>query len=329
MTCARREAGARRPAPSTSAESPRRPEPRPGRARARLFGLLPALAPLLGALLLFHAAQAQAQAPAAPTNLSVSAGNAALLLSWTAPTGTFTGYDVHYTSAPASGSGAVGNNVAVQTGGSATAASGWLAVTRSGTTATQTISSLTNSVGYRVRVRAKTSSVSGAWVFGTGSPSARAATLAAPTNLSVSAGDAQLSLTWTAPTGTLTGYDVHYTSAAVSSNAVASGGNPATAWVAVTRSGTTASQTISSLTNRTAYRVRVRAKTSSANGAWVFGSGTPASPTTVSLSLSPNPVPEGDSVSVIATLSAAPSQSVTIPITVTLDSAETDDFSLV
>ena len=60
MTCARRLAGARRPAPSTSAESPRRPEPRPGRARARL-SLLPALALLLGALSLFAAAPVQAQ----------------------------------------------------------------------------------------------------------------------------------------------------------------------------------------------------------------------------------------------------------------------------
>ena len=60
MTCARREAGARRPAPSTSADSPRRPEPRPGRARARL-SLLPVLALLLGALSLFAAAPVQAQ----------------------------------------------------------------------------------------------------------------------------------------------------------------------------------------------------------------------------------------------------------------------------
>ena len=50
MTCARCEAGARRPAPSTSADAPRRLEPRPGRSRARLF-FLPALALLLGALL--------------------------------------------------------------------------------------------------------------------------------------------------------------------------------------------------------------------------------------------------------------------------------------
>ena len=61
MTCARREAGARPPAPSTSAGAPRRADARTGRARARLFGLLPALALLLGALGLFAPAPAMAQ----------------------------------------------------------------------------------------------------------------------------------------------------------------------------------------------------------------------------------------------------------------------------
>ena len=59
MTCARRQAGARRPAPSTSAGS-RRPDAPPGRARARRLSLLPALALLLGALSLFAAAPAGA-----------------------------------------------------------------------------------------------------------------------------------------------------------------------------------------------------------------------------------------------------------------------------
>ena len=61
MTCARREAGARPPAPATSAGAPRKADARTGRARARLFGLLPALALLLGALGLFAATPASAQ----------------------------------------------------------------------------------------------------------------------------------------------------------------------------------------------------------------------------------------------------------------------------
>ncbi|MCY3671440.1 MAG: hypothetical protein OXH14_10200, partial [Alphaproteobacteria bacterium] len=60
MTCARREAGAHRPAPS--AGSPSRPDPRPWRRLARLFGFLPELALLLGALSPFAAAPVQAQA---------------------------------------------------------------------------------------------------------------------------------------------------------------------------------------------------------------------------------------------------------------------------
>ena len=58
MTCARRLAGARKPVPC--AGSPSRPEPRPGRRRARLFRLLPVLALLLGALSPFVAAPATA-----------------------------------------------------------------------------------------------------------------------------------------------------------------------------------------------------------------------------------------------------------------------------
>ena len=59
MTSARRSAGAQRPASPSG--SPRRPDPRSGRRRARLSLLLPVLALLCGALSLFAAAPAQAQ----------------------------------------------------------------------------------------------------------------------------------------------------------------------------------------------------------------------------------------------------------------------------
>ena len=66
----------------------------------------------------------------------------------------------------------------------------------------------------------------------------------APTGLTVAAGDAKLTLTWTAPaasasTGDVAGYDVHYTSAsktgegAVADDAVATGNDPISGWVAV------------------------------------------------------------------------------------------------
>ena len=216
-----------------------------------------------------------------PTSLSVTAGNARLELSWKAPAGTPAGYDVHYTSASASGNNSVADDAAASGSNAATA---WVEVSRSGTITSQAITSLTNGTAYRVRVRAKQSGASSTWVFGTGTPSASVP--AAPTALSVTGGDRRLILSWTAPTGSVTGYDVSYTTAPASGNgavangavAVPAGGDASTAWVAVSRTGTTAAQTIPDLAIGTTYRVRVRAKYSTGAGAWVTGSGTPAKP---------------------------------------------------
>ncbi|MCY4554912.1 MAG: cadherin-like beta sandwich domain-containing protein, partial [Chloroflexi bacterium] len=105
---------------------------------------------------------------------------------------------------------------------------------------------------------------------------------AAPTNLDVVAGDAKLDLSWTAPAGTagtLADYDVHYTSAAADAvaDSAAAGSDPATAWVAVSRSGTGVTQTISGLSNGTEYRVRVRTAVGASASAWVTDKGTPKS----------------------------------------------------
>ena len=119
-----------------------------------------------------------AVAPGAPTELLISAEDARLDLSWTAPGNdggsAIAGYDVHYTSAPKSGGGAVADDAAVQTGGSPSAAAGWVAVNR-GTendppTASQTLSSLSNDTTYRVRVRAKNTAGESDWVTGSGTP---------------------------------------------------------------------------------------------------------------------------------------------------------------
>ena len=323
--------------------------------------------------------------PAAPTDMEAGTGDTELFLIWTPPSGTLTGYDVHYTSAPASGNGSVANsvtstgsnpatgwvavsrgvessppensqyirnldngttyrgrvrakntngagswgfisgtpvvaipleviNLAViagdtqlslswdrNSGGGAPAsyrvhyttstsvaysaavgsdvATGWVDTGYTGATTSYTITGLTNNQAYRVRVLAKNASAESDWEEVSGTPSAPPA---APTNLTTTAGHTVLVLTWTAPSGTLTGYDVHYTSATTSSvnnDAAASGNNAATAWVAVSRgseaSPPTASQTISSLNNGTLYRLRVRGKNGSSDGAWVFGMGTP------------------------------------------------------
>ena len=108
---------------------------------------------------------------AAPAGLGIAAGDGTLAVTWTAPAGTVTGYDVHYTSAPKTGASPVADDAAVQTGG---VSAGWTAASR-GTetdppTASQTLSGLTNDTEYRVRVRAKNTDGNGAWVFGTGTP---------------------------------------------------------------------------------------------------------------------------------------------------------------
>ena len=214
--------------------------------------------------------------PLTPTGLTVTPGGSALELVWTAPgqnAAAISGYDVHYTSAARTGQNSVADDAAAS---GSNAAAAWVAATHTGTTASATIGSLAVGRTYRVRVRAKNTHGAGPWVFGSGAPAA----LSAPTALKVVNGDGRLILTWTAPTETVTGYGVSYTSAteATLSNYGAYGSNAATSWVSVNRTGTTASQTITGLTIGTTYRVRVQGVNNAGNGAFVFGSGTPAKP---------------------------------------------------
>ena len=131
-------------------------------------------------------------------------------------------------------------------------------------------------VDLRVRAISANPKVTGDWVEVT------AYAAAPPLNLRVNPGNGQLSLSWTAPLGTVTGYDVHYTS--VLHRGVVPdtwpaldnplGNKPVAGWVALPRSGTAASQTISSLDPGTAYRVRVRLRSGAGVSDWVFGTGT-------------------------------------------------------
>ena len=110
--------------------------------------------------------------PAAPTNLGVLPYADSLDIIWDKPPGAVTGYDVHYTSAPAGPitdtagllNHPIRNNPAV----------GWVAVSRSGTATGQTISSLVAGTAYRVRVRARNRGGGGDWAFVTGTTSGTA-----------------------------------------------------------------------------------------------------------------------------------------------------------
>ena len=132
-------------------------------------------------------------------------------------------------------------------------------------------------------------------------------------NLDATAASGRLDLSWDAPLEvTATGYHVHYTSAAagdVANDAAVQTGTAAAGWVAVSRTGTTTSQAISSLTDGTTYRVRVRAvyvSDGSIRSAWSHTSGTPADTTPkLTLSASPTTVVRGDSYTLTGTLSAA------------------------
>ena len=116
------------------------------------------------------------------------------------------------------------------------------------------------------------------WTDGQSLSVSLTASISAPTNLTVTPGDQKLDLSWTAPSETITGYDVHYTSAStatVDDDAEASRyRHPSGAWVDTGHTGTTASSAITGLAGETSYRVRVRAVNKSSNGPWEFGTGT-------------------------------------------------------
>ena len=303
--------------------------PRPGYTRpdARRFRFLCALGLLLGAL---SPVAAQAT-PGAPTGLTVTACPVCLDLSWTAPSGTVTGYDIHVTRAVEN---KVSNSAAVQNSQTGSIDLGWMSIGSVERSATDTSTSqrlFASPIGVtRVRVRAKNSNGAGAWVFGSGTGLRQGPA----TNLRVTAGNGRLTLTWTAPAGDFNRYELDHTSAPKTGNgAVADtagiGRHVTTGWRAVADvPADVTSYTITGLTNGRTYRVRllpVHGLYTPYSDGYAFGTGTPQVPT-VSLSTSPNPVTEGSPVTVTATLSQTQSSATVIPLTLTNDSAEDGDY---
>ncbi len=162
----------------------------------------------------------------------------------------------------------------------------------------------------------------------------------AVTGLRVEPGYSRLLLSWTAPTGEVTGYEVHYTlSPTVAADEPIDdslyGLYPNDHWAREPRHpGTEPTETIYERPPKL-HRVRVRAVNDHGPGPWVTGSGTPMpSPVTVSLSASPNPLVEGGSVTLTATLKIGElptflQHDVFIPLRVTRRTSEAGDHGAV
>ena len=252
--------------------------------------------------------------PAAPAGLALTPGMEKITAAWTKPAGPVTGYALRYrvlgaAEAPATTPGDPGT--------------GWVTLEPMGTATTAEITGLTMGTGYQVQVRATDGQAAQGNGYGDWSAARNAAPEgppAAPSDLSVEARDGlsgTLDLSWTAPGGTVTRYDVHYTSLANAANdaAVQSGGEPLAAdgWVAADR-GTVSDppavkQAITGLANDRPHRVRVRAVNAHGSGAWAVASAQPTDTRGVaSLSAATGRVAEGGTLLLAVGLDKAAEQ---------------------
>jgi len=194
--------------------------------------------------------------PPAPTSVTATAGNAQAVVSWTAPTvlaqTPITDYIVQF---------------------STNSGSNWTTFSDAVSTATSaTITGLTNEVAHVFRVAGINGIGTGAYSTASAAVTPTAGTPPnAPTALVATAGNAQLALSWTAPsapgTSAITGYSVEYTP---------SGGSATT----VNTGSTATSYTLTGLTNGTSYSVRVRAVSAAGNGDYSTSvTGTPSAAT--------------------------------------------------
>jgi hypothetical protein len=187
--------------------------------------------------------------PAAPTGLTATVGNAQVALSWTAPTGVIAQAPV--------------NDYREQysTDGGTT----WTTFTAAASTATSaTVTGLTNGTAYVFRVAAINGIGTGPYTAESSSVTPIAGTPPnAPTSLTATAGNAQLALSWTAPsapgTSAISGYTVEYTPSGGSAQTVSTG-------------STGTSYTLTGLTNGTAYTVRVAAVSAAGAGSYTAAS---------------------------------------------------------
>jgi len=202
--------------------------------------------------------------PPAPTGLTATGGNAQALLSWTAPTGVIAQAPItDYREQFSSDNGAT-----------------WTTFSAAASTATSaTVTGLTNGTAYRFRVAAVNGVGTGAYTAASSSVTPSAGTPPnAPTSLAATAGNAQIALSWTAPsapgTSAITGYTVEYTPSGGSAQTVSTG-------------STGTSYTLTGLTNGTAYTVRVAGVSAAGTGTFTAASSS-VTPSAASLTVSPS-----------------------------------------
>ena len=114
-----------------------------------------------------------------------------------------------------------------------------------------------------------------------------------PADLQATADDNQLSLTWIAPPGTVTGYDVQFKDRDAPNRAATTRGDPSTGWADANHSGIVPQHTISGLKNDFRYHVRVRAVDAQGSGPWARTGGAPYGPPDPKRFCSPIPVCPG------------------------------------
>ena len=199
--------------------------------------------------------------PAAPTDLRIEAGYAQLTLSWTAGSdggSPVTGWQYRQKA----GSGAFGD---------------WTDIPGGGDVSSHTMTGLANGTAYRFQVRGVNAAGAGA-----ASPQsdsvAPLGTPAAPTDLRIEAGYAQLTLSWTAGSdggSPVTGWQYRQKA----------GSGAFGDWTDIPGGGDVSSHTMTGLANGTAYRFQVRGVNAAGAGAAspqsdsVAPLGTPAAPT--------------------------------------------------
>ena len=221
-----------------------------------------------------------AQPPDAPAAPDLAAGHRHIGVSWDAPVANgaaISDYDVRYRACTATdGDSSVNTCATDPTWGSWRNRSG---ETSSDTATSATITNLTNGTAFQVQVRAANSEGESGWSASAGATPASSEPdpPGAPT---LGLKDQSLEVTWraTASNGVaITGYDVQYRDCTATDPTCAS--NPTWGnWASHTHTGTGTSTTIGSLTNGTAYEVRIRATTGTGESGWSASSnGTPSS----------------------------------------------------